>query len=183
MTIQQDRSEIREEEEQAAGGANVPQPGAGTCPAETSFRPLTRTERRNLWLKEYGEQDVSLQMWVQLVEQQHLEIEIMLQMQGLLLFGTIVNAQEYTQFYLDLNEEIYRENEPETADILRSCHIALTPPQVRPDIGPDGLPTVLHAIHMRDVVIMSAGQKIKVPFWRGKISAVDAFVLGAKALE
>ena len=59
----------------------------------------------------------------------------------------------------------------------------LTPPQPRPDVGPDGLPTVLHAIHLRDVVIISAGQKIKVPFWRGKISAVDGFVLGAKALE
>lgn len=182
MAIQQQTVDIREEEEQAEE-ASVPQPEAGTCPAVTGFRPLTRTERRNLWLKEYGEQDVSLQMWVQLVEQQHLGIEIMLQMHGLLLFGTIVSAQEYTQFYLDLHEGLYRESEPEIADLLRSYHIALTPAEARPDIGPDGLPTVLHAIHMRDVVIMNAGQKIKVPFWRGKISAVDAFVLGAKALE
>lgn len=182
--MRQPQAEIQEEEgQQMEDETNMPQPEAFTCPAETRFRPLTRTERRNLWLKEYGEQDVSLQMWVQLAEQQKLEIEIMLQVHGLLLFGTIVSTQEYTQFYLDLNEEIYREHDPETADIVRSYHIALTPPQPRPDVGPDGLPTVLHAIHLRDVVIMSAGQKIKVPFWRGKISAVDGFVLGAKALE
>jgi hypothetical protein len=30
---------------------------------------------------------------------------------------------------------------------------------------------------------MSAGHKIKVPYWRGKISEVDAFVVGATAEE
>jgi hypothetical protein len=30
---------------------------------------------------------------------------------------------------------------------------------------------------------MSAGHKIKVPYWRGKISKVDAFVVGATAGE
>ena len=37
---------------------------------DLGFRPLTRVERRNLWLKEYGEQDFAIQMWVRLVEQQ-----------------------------------------------------------------------------------------------------------------
>jgi hypothetical protein len=32
-------------------------------------------------------------------------------------------------------------------------------------------------------MIMSAGHSIKVPFWRGKISEVDAFVMGATASE
>ncbi len=32
----------------------------GTIPAEIPFRPLTRVERRSLWLKEYGEQDFAL---------------------------------------------------------------------------------------------------------------------------
>jgi hypothetical protein len=30
---------------------------------------------------------------------------------------------------------------------------------------------------------MSGGHKIKVPYWRGKISEVDAFVIGATAGE
>ena len=155
----------------------------GAAGQETAFRPLTRIERRNLWLKEYGEQDFALQMWTQLVEQQDLEIEMMLQMHGLLVFGVMVSTLHYAQFYIDLNEELHRENEPETADALRQYYIALVPPRDQPEIGPEGLPVVSRYIHMRDVTIMSSGHKIKVPFWRGKISEVDAFVVGATASE
>jgi hypothetical protein len=154
-----------------------------TAPIETPFRPLTRVERRNLWLKEYGEQDFALQMWARLVEQQDLEIEMMLQMNGLLVFGVMVSTQRYAQFYIDLNEELHREREPETADALREYYLALVPPQDQPEIGPEGLPVVSRYIHMSDVTIMSAGHKIKVPYWRGKISEVDAFVVGATAGE
>jgi hypothetical protein len=154
-----------------------------TAPIETPFRPLTRVERRNLWLKEYGEQDFALQMWARLVEQQDLEIEMMLQMNGLLVFGVMVSTQRYAQFYIDLNEELHREREPETADALREYYLALVPPQDQPEIGPEGLPVVSRYMHMSDVTIMSAGHKIKVPYWRGKISEVDAFVVGATAGE
>ena len=150
---------------------------------ETPFRPLTRVERRNLWLKEYGDQDFALQMWVRLVELQDLEIEMMLQMNGLLVFGIMVSTQRYAQFYIDLNEELHREHEPETADALREYYLALVPPQDQPEIGLEGLPVVFRYIHMNDVTIMSAGHKIKVPYWRGKISEVDAFVVGATAGE
>ena len=40
---------------------------------------------------------------------------------------------------------------------------------------------VFRYIHMRNVTIMSAGHKVKVPYWRGKMSEVDAFVIGASA--
>ena len=150
---------------------------------ETPFRPITRVERRNLWLREYGEQDFALQMWVNLVEKQDLEIEMMLQMHGLLVFGVMVSTRHYSQFYIDLNEELHREDEPETADALKEYYIALVPPPDQPEIGPEGLPVVFRVVHMRDVTIMSAGQKIKVPYWRGKISEVDAFVIGASAGE
>jgi hypothetical protein len=160
--------------------ANTP---AATTPMETPFRPLTRVERRSLWLKEYGEQDFALQMWARLVETQDLEIEMMLQMQGLLVFGVMVSTQRYAQFYIDLNEELHREREPETADALREYYMALVPAQDQPEIGPEGLPVVFRHIHMCDVTIMSAGHKIKVPYWRGKISEVDAFVIGATAGE
>ncbi len=150
---------------------------------ETPFRPLTRVERRNLWLKEYGDQDFALQMWARLVELQDLEIEMMLQMNGLLVFGVMVSTQRYAQFYIDLNEELHREREPETADALREYYLALVPPRDQPEIGPEGLPVVFRYIHMNDVTIMSAGHKIKVPYWRGKISEVDAFVVGATAGE
>src|SRR5437773_9839647 len=86
---------------------------------ETPFRPLTRIERRNLWLKEYGDQDFALQMWVRLVEQQDLDVEMMFQMQGLLVFGVMVSTARYAQFYIDLNEELHRERDPEVADALR----------------------------------------------------------------
>jgi hypothetical protein len=150
---------------------------------ETPFRPLTRVERRNLWLKEYGEQDFALQMWVNLVEKQDLEIEMMLQMHGLLVFGVMVSTLRYSQFYIDLNEELHRESEPETADALKEYYVALVPPSDQPEIGPEGLPVVFRTVHMRDVTIMSGGHKIKVPYWRGKISEVDAFVIGATAGE
>ncbi len=156
---------------------------AEITPMETPFRPLTRVERRSLWLKEYGEQDFALQMWARLVETQDLEIEMMLQMHGLLVFGVMVSTQRYAQFYIDLNEELHREHEPETADALREYYMALVPPQDQPEIGPEGLPVVFRHIHMCDVTIMSAGHKIKVPYWRGKISEVDAFVVGATAGE
>src|SRR5437763_4857903 len=109
---------------------------AGTIPAATPFRSLTRAERRKLWLKEYGEQDFALQMWARLVELQDLEIEMMLQMNGLLIFGIMVSTQRYAQFYIDLNEELHREREPETADALREYYMALVPPQDQPEIGP-----------------------------------------------
>ncbi|HWZ17353.1 MAG TPA: hypothetical protein VNW73_01005 [Ktedonobacteraceae bacterium] len=150
---------------------------------ETPFRPLTRVERRNLWLKEYGDQDFALQMWARLVELQDLEIEMMLQMNGLLVFGIMVSTRRYAQFYIDLNEELHREREPETADALREYYMALVPPLDQPEIGPEGLPVVFRYLHMNDVTIMSAGHKIKVPYWRGKISEVDAFVVGATAGE
>src|SRR5260370_15581159 len=106
---------------------------------ETPFRPITRVERRNLWLKEYGEQDFALQMWVNLVEKQDLEIEMMLQMNGLLIFGVVVSTLRYSQFYIDLNEELYRQNEPETADTLHEYYAALVPPVDQPHIGHERL--------------------------------------------
>jgi hypothetical protein len=187
VMAQQDRSEIREEEEQAVGAEeSAPQQvsqGTGIPPCEMAFRPLTRSERRNLWIKQYGEQDFALQMWTRLVEQQGVEIEMMLQMHGLLVFGVMVCTIRYAQFYIDMNEELHRENEPETADALREYYIALVPPRDQPEIGQEGLPVVAHYVHMRDVTIMSAGHKVKLPFWRGKMSEVDAFVVGATALE
>lgn len=157
--------------------------GAGEVQETTPFRPLTRVERRNLWLKEYGEQDFALQMWARLVEQQDLEIEMMLQMHGLLVFGVMVSTAHYAQFYIDLNEELHRERDPDTADALREYYTALVPPLEQPEIGPEGLPIVYRYVHMRDVTIMSAGHKSKVPYWRGKIGEVAAFVVGATAGE
>lgn len=170
--------ELSEQESQ-----RVDEGTGATTNSEAAFRPLTRMERRTVWLKEYGEQDFALQMWTRLVEQQDLEIEMMLQMHGLLVFGIMVSTMRYAQFYIDLNEELHRENEPETADALREYYYALVPPRDQPEIGPEGLPTVYRYAHMRDVTIMSAGHKIKVPYWRGKLSEVDAFVIGATAAE
>lgn len=175
--------ELQENEEQERPSAPGHAGATGATSQEMAFRPLTRIERRNLWLKEYGEQDFALQMWTQLVEQQDLEIEMMLQMHGLLVFGVMVSTLHYAQFYIDLNEELHRENEPETADALRQYYVALVPPRDQPEIGSEGLPVVSRYIHMRDVTIMSGGHKIKVPYWRGKISEVDAFVVGAAASE
>src|SRR6266702_4728938 len=152
---------------------------AETIPTETSFRPLTRIERRNLWLQEYGEQDFALQMWARLVEQQDLEIEMMFQIHGMLVFGVMVSTARYAQFYIDLNEELHREHDPDTADALREYYHALVPPIDQPEFGSEGLPVIYRYAHMRDVTIMSAGHKVKVPYWRGKINSVDAFVVGA----
>lgn len=151
--------------------------------AEIGFRPLTRSERRNLWLKEYGEQDIALQTWVTLVERQHLEIEVMFQMHGLLIFGALVSTEAYAKFYIDLHEEMYRQEEPDTADFLHEYYMALVPPADQPEIGPEGLPIVFRYAHLHDVTIMSAGHKVRLPYWRGKISEIDAFVIGATAGE
>jgi hypothetical protein len=150
---------------------------------DPNFRPLTRPERRNLWLHEYGEQDIALQAWVRLAEQGQLEIEVMLQVHGLLVFGTLVSTATYAQFYIDLHEQMYRQEEPETADFLRDYYVALVPPPDQPEIGPEGLPIVYRYAHLRDVTLMSAGHKVKLPYWRGKLSEVDAFVVGASAGE
>ena len=180
---QQERSESREEEDHPAGVEESPPlaacQGTGMPAHETAFRPFTRTERRTLWMKQYGELDIALHMWARLVEQQDLEIEMMLQMHGLLVFGVMVSTLRYVEFYMDLNEALHREREPETADALRGHYLALIPPRDQPEIGPEGLPVVSYYIHMYDVTIMSAGHKIKLPYWRGKMSQVDAFVLGA----
>ena len=149
---------------------------------ESNFRPLTKTEQRGLWLKEYGEQDIALQAWVSMVERQGLEIEVMFQMHGLLVFGTMVSTRAYAQFYIDLHEQMYREQEPETADFLRDYYSALVP-ALDQEIGVEGLPIIFHYAHLRDVTITSAGHKSKLPYWRGKLNAIDAFVVGASAGE
>ena len=92
---------------------------------DPEFRPITKAERRVLWLKEYGEQDFALQTWVRLVEQQQVEIEVMFQMHGLLVFGTLISTATYAQFYIDLYEQMYRQEAPETADALREYYVAL----------------------------------------------------------
>ncbi len=158
-------------------------PSEAIAAESTAFRPLTRMERRNLWLKEYGEQDFALQMWVRLVEQQNLEIEMMLQMHGLLVIGVMVSTQRYAQSFIDLNEELHCEGEPETADTLSEYYTALIPPQNQPEIGPEGLPVLSRYIHMCDVTILTGGHTIKVPYWRGKINQVDAFVVGVTVGE
>ena len=107
----------------------------------------------------------------------------MLQMHGLLVFGVMVSTMRYSQFYIELNEELHRESEPETADALREYYTALVPPSDQPEVGAEGLPVIFRALHMRDVTIMSGNNKVKVPYWRGKISDVDAFVIGASAGE
>ncbi len=150
---------------------------------DPAFRPITKVERRGLWLKEYGEQDIALQTWVRLVEQQHVEIEVMFQMHGLLVFGTLISTATYAQFYIELYEQMYRQEEPETADVFREYYTALIPPVDQPEIGPEGLPFVFRYAHLRDATMMSAGHKSKVPYWRGKLSEVDAFVVGASAGE
>ncbi len=152
-------------------------------PVDTPFRPLTRIERRGLWLREYEEQDVALQTWVRLVEQQQVEIEVMFQMHGLLVFGTMISTTTYAQFYIDLYENMYRQDDPETADVLRDYYQALIPLPDQPEIGPEGLPFIFRHAHLRDTIILSAGHRSKVPYWRGKLSDIDAFVIGASASE
>ncbi len=147
---------------------------------EISFRPLTRPERRTLWLQEYARQDLALQSWVRLAEQ-GTEIEIMLQMHGLLIFGVMISTEAYARFYTELYESMYRAQEPETADFLREYYAALVPAPDQPEIGPEGLPMLFRYIHLRDVTIISAGHKSTVPYWRGKLHEVDAFVFGASA--
>ncbi len=147
------------------------------------FRPVTKAERRGLWLKAYGEQDIALQTWIRLVEQQQVEIEVMFQMHGLLVFGTLISTATYAQFYIDLYEQMYRQEEPETADVFQQYYTALIPPPDQPEIGPEGLPFVFRYAHLRGTTITSAGHKSKVPYWRGKLNEVDAFVVGASAGE
>ena len=89
----------------------------------------------------------------------------------------------YAQFYINLHEEMYREQEPDTADFLHEYYTALIPSPHQPEIGPEGLPVVFRYVHLREVTIMSAGHKIKVPYWRGQVNQVDAFVIGATAGE
>ena len=122
-------------------------------------------------------------MWVRLVELQDLDVEMMFQMGGLLVFGVMVSTARYAQFYIELNEELHRQDDPHTADALLEYYTELVPPRDQPEIGSEGLPVIYRYAHMRDVTIMSAGHKIKVPFWRGQISQVDAFVIGATAGE
>lgn len=150
---------------------------------DPAFRPLTKAERRGLWLKEYGEQDFALQTWVRLAEQQQVEIEVMFQMHGLLVFGTLISTVTYARFYITLHEDMYRQEEPETADFLHEYYSALIPPGDQPEIGPEGLPFVFRYVHLRDTTITSAGHRSKVPYWRGKLSEIDAFVVGASAGE
>jgi hypothetical protein len=107
--------------------APVPPPIDEQGVRDSGFRPLTRIERRNIWLKEYEKQDFALQMWARLVEQQDLEIEMMFQMHGLLVFGVMVSTSRYAQFYIEMNEELHREQDPDTADLLRDYYMALVP--------------------------------------------------------
>ncbi|HET8913585.1 MAG TPA: hypothetical protein VFN23_19080 [Ktedonobacteraceae bacterium] len=168
-------------EETPVEAQDVVSPREGESNPNPNFRPLARGERRNLWLRDYGDQDFALQMWVRLVELQDVEIEMMLQMHGILAFGTLVSTTHYAQFYIDMNEELYRENDPAMADFFLQYYRSLVPPAEQEEFGPEGLPVLFRFAHMRDVTLMSGGNKVKVPYWRGKINDVEAFVVGATA--
>ncbi|GHO69012.1 hypothetical protein KSC_079040 [Ktedonobacter sp. SOSP1-52] len=148
-------------------------------PLDPNFRPLTRTERRNLWLKEYGKQDIALQFWVKLAEQTDQEFPVMFQMHGQLVFGQMISTLAYARFHVELYEGMYRQEDPDTADFLREFYTNLVPPADQPEIGPAGLPVLYEYVHLRDITIISGGHKTKLPYWRGRVSAVEAFVLGA----
>jgi hypothetical protein len=156
------------------------QQNSGSGPEEElGFRPLTRSERRNLWLQAYARQDMALQLWIRLAEQEDQAFEVMFQMHGLQIFGMLVSTLAYAKFHIDLYEGLYRQTVPETADFLREYYSALVPPPDQPEIGVEGLPILYQYVHLRDVTILSAGHRTKLPFWRGKVSEIDAFVLGA----
>src|SRR5213082_791309 len=104
-----------------------PDTNAGLPPLDAGFRPLTRTERREVWLTEYSQQDFALQALVRLVEQRVLEISVMFQMHGLIIFGVLVSTETYAQFYIDQFEEMYRKQEPAAADLLRDYYAAQVP--------------------------------------------------------
>ncbi len=165
--------------------SDTPQSPGQDTPAsarpQTELRPLTRSERRNIWIKEYSDQDIALSLWVEWTEKLELELPVMLQIHGLLVFGTMISTATYASFHIQLYEEMYREQAPDTADVLHEYFRGLVPPQDGPEIGAEGLPVLFNAIHLRDVSIFNAGHKIQVPYWRGKVSQVDAFVLGATA--
>jgi len=152
-------------------------------PLDPAFRPLTKTERRSLWLGEYEKQDFALQTWIRLVEQQQTEIEVMFQMHGMLVFGTMISTAAYARFHIALYEGLYRQEEPETADALQQYYTALVPAADQPEMGPEGLPFIFRYAHLRATTLMSAGHKVKLPYWRGKLAEVDAFVIGASAGE
>jgi hypothetical protein len=162
-----------------ADASEHPTTGAEESRGETGFRPLTRSEQRNLWLRTYGQQDVALQLWLRLAEQQDLEFEVMFQMHGLLVFGMLISTRAYAQFHIDLYEGMYRQEAPDTADFLRDYYSALVPADDQPEIGPEGLPIVYQYVHLRDVTILSGGHRTRLPYWRGKVREIDAFVLGA----
>jgi hypothetical protein len=117
-----------------------PEQESSEVQTHAEFRPLTRLERRTLWLNEYGAQDLALQSWARIVEQQGTEVEVMFQMQGLLIFGVMVSTEAYAQFYINLHEDMYRKEEPETADFLRDYYTSLIPSAEQQEIGPEGLP-------------------------------------------
>lgn len=156
----------------------APQPVVGEG---TSFRPVTRSERRSNWLHEYGQQDIALQMWVNLIERNDVEIEVMLQMRGLLIFGVMVSAKHYVEYHVDSSESLHREQHPTTADMLRGFYEGLMQPEDLPEIGPEGLPQLYRVLHLREAIIYSGGHKVTVPWWRGRISEVEAFVVGISA--
>ncbi len=107
----------------------------------------------------------------------------MFQMHGLLVFGTMVSTAKYAQFYINLHEEMYRESDTETADFLKEYYQALVPPPDQSELGPEGLPILYRYAHLRDVTTLSGGHKVKLPYWRGKINQIEAFVIGASAGE
>ncbi|GHO44184.1 hypothetical protein [Ktedonospora formicarum] len=156
------------------------QNGAEQLPSmDPNFRPITRTERRNIWLKEYGEQDIALQFWIKLAEQTNQEFPVMLQMSGQLIFGSIISTLTYARFHIELYEEMYRQEDPDTADFLREFYTNLVPPADQPEVGPAGLPVLFEYVHLRNITILSGGHKTKLPYWRGRLNAIEAFVLGA----
>jgi hypothetical protein len=60
---------------------------------------------------------------------------------------------------------------------LQEFYKSLVPPADQPEIGPAGLPVLYEYVHLRDITIVSGGSKTNLSYWRGRVSAVEAFVL------
>ena len=118
-----------------------------------------------------GQVDPLLRLFAGQAERKGLELEITLQMGGLLVSGLLTSAARYSE---ELDAQI-------------SDGLAIIDPAFKPDDLPAAdQPTDLSAargsefIHVRDACISSlrVGPVIHAPVWRGRLASVDGFVLG-----
>lgn len=131
---------------------------------------------------EFSHVDTILEMWVDVAERTGTEMAVTLMVGGLLVSGRIISGPNYLRrFAGDLRTAFEGGGHTEASERIHKTITDIAgelETEAREEKEQDASPR--RYIHLDDanVFLASDTPPIRVPYWRGKLEAVDAWIMG-----